>query len=116
MELVVGHRAGWIVQLVDGQDDGATRSTQEICDMLVYRVHSGPPIRDEHNGLGSLDSLDDLFSYLAVERSFGNVTDPSRIDQQEIPPRPLGLGKLPVARHSATLGDYGNATADNAIE
>ena len=69
--------------------------------MLVDGMHSGTPIRDQYDGLSSLDGLDDLLPHLAVERSLGHVADPPRIYEQEVPSSPFRIGELPVARHPA---------------
>jgi hypothetical protein len=84
--------------------------------VLVDRVNARTPIRDQYDCLGSFDGLDDLLSHLSIERSFRDIADASRIDEQEIPSSPFRVGELPIARHPTPFGHDGDASAHDTIE
>ena len=84
--------------------------------MPVELVRLFTSVKDNNNQIGLFDRHERLFSNGRLDRFARPCRKASGVYQDEIVPRPIRLGIMPVARDPARVVDDGLPAADNAIK
>jgi len=84
--------------------------------MLVHRVRAVTTVRDEDDGLGPLDRLEDLLPDFTVEWPLWHVTDATRVHQEEVATGPIDVRELPIPGNPALFRHDCDPATYDAVE
>jgi len=89
---------------------------EDLRHLLVDRVEPLLAVHHLEEDIGLVDRDHRLFPDLAIERPVGFLDDPTRVDEKELPTRPLGPREVPVAGDTGLIVDNREALTQHPIE
>ena len=105
-----------VVDLVGHQQDRSIRLVEQLGETFVQWVDARFAVDEEEDDLRLVDRDERLFPDRQVQRLVASLDHTPRVDEEEVPSRPMRAREIAVPRHARSIVDDRDAASDHSVE